>query len=50
MGYRLVLLVLRAPLTIEHGILALGSTPFSGYFEEQSLWNAGQGGEGGGQG
>ena len=40
MGYRLVLLVLRAPLTIDHGIVALGDFPFSGFFAEQSLWNA----------
>jgi hypothetical protein len=40
MGYRLVLLALSAPLTIDHGIAALGDTPFSGFFSEQSLWNA----------
>lgn len=36
MTYNLVLRVLVAPLTIDHGILALDSTPGSGFFTEQN--------------
>lgn len=39
MGYHFILFALRAPLTIDHAIVALSEVPDSGFHVHQTTWN-----------